>query len=141
MLSRIKELRKSLNMSQNQFSKSLNLSFSYFSKIESRENKLNDRIIQLICLTYNVNEHWLRTGEGSMFNPVPATSKSDADIARDSFDESFTEQSVEDFVAAAEKLPLQFQKLIIEVGLRLCEKQDNPPPETDKNAGFDKGNP
>ena len=35
--------------------------------MESGENSPSDQTIALICKEFNVNEDWLRTGEGEMF--------------------------------------------------------------------------
>jgi hypothetical protein len=36
--------------------------------MELGKRKANDRIIKLICTSFNVNEQWLRHGEGEMFS-------------------------------------------------------------------------
>jgi hypothetical protein len=42
------------------------------SNIETGKNGISEANIRLICVTYNVNETWLRTGEGPMFgNDLP----------------------------------------------------------------------
>lgn len=65
---RLKYLRKSiLKMTQDDFAKKLNLSRSNLASIETDKVSLTDRNIILICETFNVNEQWLRTGEGEMF--------------------------------------------------------------------------
>lgn len=69
MESRLRELRKYLEMSQGEFGKKINLSTSAIGEIERGTNKLSDRNIAAICHVFNVNEEWLRTGEGEMFNP------------------------------------------------------------------------
>ncbi|MCL1974621.1 MAG: helix-turn-helix transcriptional regulator [Firmicutes bacterium] len=68
---RIKELRQALKLSQANFSKGISISNGYIAGIELNKRKVNDRIIKLICFTYNVSEIWLRTGEGEMFANVP----------------------------------------------------------------------
>lgn len=68
---RIKEIRQNLNLSQAKFAKALSMSNGYVAGIELERNTVNDRIIKLICFTFNVSEQWLRTGEGSMFNEEP----------------------------------------------------------------------
>ncbi|MDR1256745.1 MAG: helix-turn-helix domain-containing protein, partial [Spirochaetaceae bacterium] len=45
----------------------LGLTHSAISQIESGKNALTDTNINLICLTFQVNEAWLRTGNGPMF--------------------------------------------------------------------------
>ena len=68
---RVKELRQSLNLSQAKFAKALSISNSYIAGIELGHNKVNDRLIKLICYTFLVSDRWLRTGDGSMFEEQP----------------------------------------------------------------------
>jgi transcriptional regulator with XRE-family HTH domain len=67
---RVYELRKSLNIKQGDFAKSLGLTNAAVSMIEKGKNPLTETNLRLICLTYGINEDWLRTGEGEMFDPV-----------------------------------------------------------------------
>ena len=64
---RVKELRKALNMTQVNFSQVLALSSGYLAGIETVKRKVNNRLIKLICSSFNVNERWLRSGEEEMF--------------------------------------------------------------------------
>jgi len=68
---RIRQLRLSLNMSQTDFSKAICVSSGYTAEIENEHRTANDRIIRLICLTFGVNETWLKTGVGEMFQKSP----------------------------------------------------------------------
>lgn len=68
MNERIKELRKALDLSGEKFGEPLGVGRTAISLLESGKNNLTDQMVKLICLTYNVNEDWLRTGQGSMFN-------------------------------------------------------------------------
>ena len=74
MNERIKELRKALGLSGEKFGDPLGVTKTAVSLIESGKNNLTDQMIKLICLAYNVNEHWLRTGEGDMFNDTKGLS-------------------------------------------------------------------
>ncbi len=68
---RIKELRKTtLKMNQTDFGEKIGLSQSNVANIEKGRISLTDRNIQVVCTTYNVNENWLRTGEGNPFNEM-----------------------------------------------------------------------
>ncbi len=68
MNERIKELRKAMGKSQEEFGKILGITKSGVSDIESgRRNVTEQHIIML--RTENVNEEWLRTGNGEMFIP------------------------------------------------------------------------
>lgn len=64
---RVKEVRQALELSQAKFAKALSMSNGYIAGIELGHNRVNDRIIKLICFTFPVNEEWLRNGNGSMF--------------------------------------------------------------------------
>lgn len=65
---RVKYLRKEvLKLTQQDFSKVLNISRSNMGNIETGQISLTERIILDICEKYNVNETWLRNGEGEIF--------------------------------------------------------------------------
>lgn len=69
MKDRIKAVRKAIKKSQTEFGQSVKVSLSAVQKWESGENEPSDAVITLLCRTYNVDEIWLRTGEGEMFRP------------------------------------------------------------------------
>lgn len=68
MNNRIKEIRKKLGLSQEEFGKRLRVTKTSISKIEAGINNPSDQTIKLICSEFNVNEEWLRTGEGGQDN-------------------------------------------------------------------------
>jgi transcriptional regulator with XRE-family HTH domain len=65
---RIKLLRESLKLSQKEFCKLLSLSGGYIAGVEVNIREANDRLIKLIVSEFGVNEEWLRTGNGQMFD-------------------------------------------------------------------------
>ena len=65
---RVKIIRKHLNLTQTKFAKQISISTSYLAGIETEVRAVNKRIIRLISDTFNVNEDWLKTGDGEMFN-------------------------------------------------------------------------
>ena len=67
---RIREIRSVLGLSQIKFSSIIALSNSYIAGIETGRITVNDRLIKLVCSSFNVNESWLRYGEGAMFLDV-----------------------------------------------------------------------
>ena len=71
MRDRIREVRKALKMSQGDFGKQLGLTQVTLSMIEGGKSVIIDKNVKLICTTFNINEHWLRTGEGQMFCASP----------------------------------------------------------------------
>nr|DAK00667.1 MAG TPA: helix-turn-helix domain protein [Caudoviricetes sp.] len=66
MNERIKSLRKSLSMTQEEFSKRIGLSRNFIAQVEIGTKTPSDRTISDICREFNVNEEWLRTGNGKM---------------------------------------------------------------------------
>jgi transcriptional regulator with XRE-family HTH domain len=68
---RVKQVRKTLKLSQVNFSKGIYLSHGYYAEIELENCKANNRIIELIVSKYGVSRHWLETGEGEMFDKKP----------------------------------------------------------------------
>ena len=69
---RIKEIRTKLKLSQVEFSERIFLSKSFYGDIEIGKKKVNDRIIFIVSKQFNVNEKWIRTGNGEMFiDPSP----------------------------------------------------------------------
>lgn len=67
MEERIKELRKALGLTQQEFSDRIGVKRNTIAQYESGRNAPIDAVITLICRTYNVSEDWLRTGHGEMF--------------------------------------------------------------------------
>lgn len=66
---RIKKVRNSLNLSQIEFAKRLGVTQPSLSDIEKgKTENIDGRNIKIICSEFNVNEDWLRTGKGTMFN-------------------------------------------------------------------------
>ncbi|GHU43110.1 hypothetical protein FACS1894190_13260 [Spirochaetia bacterium] len=65
---RILQVRQTFGYSQKKFAEGIKLSKSYLGEIEANKRRANDRIIQIICLTYGVNERWLKTSLGTMFD-------------------------------------------------------------------------
>lgn len=70
MNERIRELRETLKKSQDEFAKELELSRNYISLVENGQRNLSSQSIKLLCSIHNVNEEWLRTGNGEMFQPI-----------------------------------------------------------------------
>lgn len=66
---RISSLLSALAIKQATFAERLNLSQSYVSRIIAGEKIPSDRVILDICAKFDVNETWLRTGQGEMFLP------------------------------------------------------------------------
>lgn len=64
---RIKELRRHLELSQNEFGNIIGLKQGAISKLEKSGNIVIDRNVKLICEKFHVQRSWLLEGKGEMF--------------------------------------------------------------------------
>lgn len=64
---RVKEIRNALKLTQEEFGSKIGLKRNSMSQIESGKNALTQQNIVAICKIFNVNESWLRAGEGDPF--------------------------------------------------------------------------
>ena len=64
---RLKTIRKSISLSQEEFGKKLGITGAAISKIESGNRNVTEQMTLAIIREFDVNEQWLRTGEGEMF--------------------------------------------------------------------------
>lgn len=71
MSERIRLLRRYLKLSQEEFAKKIGMTRSMVSNLElGLLSEIPDYKLEVISQAFNVSMHWLRTGEGEMFNPV-----------------------------------------------------------------------
>lgn len=73
MNERIKELRIALRLTQEDFGKAIGVQRAAVNKWEKGINGVADSMILSICREFGVSEHWLRTGEGEMFEQTRET--------------------------------------------------------------------
>lgn len=71
MNERMKRLRKALDITQQEFADKIGIKRNSYANYETGRNIPIDAIIVSICREFNVNETWLRTGEGKMFIEIP----------------------------------------------------------------------
>lgn len=67
MRERIKQVRQSMKLKQNEFAKRLLISQSQLAAIETGARAVTERTIRSICSEFSVSESWLRDGIGEMF--------------------------------------------------------------------------
>lgn len=78
MNERLKKLRKELDLTQQEFADKIGSKRNTVANYETGRNEPSTSVISLICREFNVNEKWLRTGEGAPFMP----SSRNADLAK-----------------------------------------------------------
>lgn len=65
---RIKAVREALHLSQREFGEKLGVSRDVIGNIEYGRVPPKKLLLQHMCQLYQVNAHWLETGEGEMFD-------------------------------------------------------------------------
>lgn len=63
---RIKEVRKTNNLTQDEYAEKLRISKNYVCLLETGKKAPGDRLISDICREFSISEAWLRYGEGEM---------------------------------------------------------------------------
>lgn len=107
MNKRIKELRKALGLTQQEFADKIGVKRNSMANYETGRNTPIDAIVVSICRIFNVNEEWLRTGQGEMFKQL-----SQAELAARTVGEALSSdnkfiQSV--FIALGKLTPAEWQ--------------------------------
>ena len=67
---RVKEIRKSLEMTMEQFGNKLGVTKVAISNIEKEKRNLTEQMKRAICREFNVSEEWLKTGDGEMYQQL-----------------------------------------------------------------------
>ena len=75
MKERLRQLRKALDITQQEFADKIGVKRNSYANYETGRNTPIDAIILSICREFNVNEEWLRTGEGEMFEELTEQQK------------------------------------------------------------------
>lgn len=68
---RIKKLRRTLDLTQQVFGSKIGTTQNNIASYETGRREPSSAAFNNICKTFNVNENWLRTGEGDMFVQLP----------------------------------------------------------------------
>ncbi len=107
MNKRIKELRKALGLTQQEFADKIGVKRNSMANYETGRNTPIDAIVVSICRIFNVSEEWLRTGQGEMFKQL-----SQAELAARTVGEALSSdnkfiQSV--FIALGKLTPAEWQ--------------------------------
>ena len=119
---RIKKLRKELNLNQTEFGERIGVKQGSVAGYESGARTPLDAVISSICKAFNVNEIWLRTGEGEMFIEMDKEAKlmSWAGSVLKSVDDSFKKR----FVKMLSELNEKDWETLEKIALKLHEKKD-----------------
>ena len=70
---RVREVRKSLNMTLDKFGEKLGVKKAAISAIENGNRNITEQMVKSICREYSVNYDYLMYGKGDMFDDLPQT--------------------------------------------------------------------
>lgn len=118
-------LRKKLKLSQEEFGGRLGVGKSAISYLESGRSKLTEQMILLICKEFNVNEEWLRTGEGEMFEVLTEQQrimKYTAMLLKDT--NSVMAEAIKTFIITYEQLDESSKKVLENVAFKYMENMN-----------------
>ena len=130
MNNRIKELRKQLRLTQQQFAERIGSVQNTITGYETGRRVPSGQVIALICREFNVNETWLRTGEGEMFMRAPT------DIVSEVAEKLGLNEFEQLILNAYVKLPKQLRNAFC-VGMREGVFRANPVLSIEKTAPAD----
>jgi len=117
---RIKQVRKSVQMTQKEFAERLGIKQNTVASYEMGRIGISDNVIFSICREFNINEDWLRNGTPPMYKKVEKKletylgqiSKGDDDF-------------IKDLIEAYMELDQSSRDALKELARRMYEKQKN----------------
>lgn len=124
---RVRQVREALSINQSDFGNKIGIGQAGVSAIEKGIRGLTDRNILLICEKFNVNEVWLRTGEGgdeNMFNEVSDEDEYSLNLGKLTISENEFIQNTVKFLANAEPKQLEVIESFMMTCLGLTKKEE-----------------
>ena len=132
---RIRQVRQKNNLTMEEFGKRIGIKKNSISLIESGKNNPSEQTILSICREFNINEEWLRTGNGT------ATKSSDTvDITRLLQDRGATELELKILQAYFEldkPLREKLMNKLVEITASLPQTATVSPGEADAEALYE----
>lgn len=115
---RIKEIRKTLDLTLDKFGEKLGVTKQTVSRIENGVNNVTDQMARSVCREYNVNYDYLMYGEGEMFDNLPQTIVDELCVQYDlnDFDKALVEMYVSLPAGGRERIKEYMKQLVKKVG-------------------------
>lgn len=116
---RVNAVRRTKEMTMEQFGERIGIQKSAISKIEKDKVNLSDQTVRSICREFGVNEVWLRTGEGgdeNMFTEVSDDDRFSLNLGKLSKSENEIAKNMLNAIAEADPEKLK----IIEDFMKAC---------------------
>lgn len=116
---RVKDIRKTLNLTLEKFGQCVGVGKSAISNIEKGDRNLTEQMLKSICREFNVNESWLRDGTGEMFVDISRDEEIAEFVGRTLAHESETFKK--DFISMLSRLDESDWKVLEKMALELSE--------------------
>lgn len=121
---RLKQFRKAIGLNQTDFGKKIEVAQGYLTNIETCRQPVTPKIFKLVCLQSwdgkIINESWLRTGEGEMFNQLTEQEKVmkyTAMLLKDK--DSVIAEAIKNFIVVYEQLDGTSKKMLEDIAMKM----------------------
>ena len=129
MNERLKKLRKTLELTQQDFANRIGVKRNTVATYEMGRSSPSDSAVSLICREFNVNEDWLRNGgtDDDMFIKL----NEDEELAMytqmllDSSTDDVIANMIKKFICIYEKLDPNSKKILMNIADELIDNQKN----------------
>ncbi len=121
MKDRIKKIRKSFGLTQQEFADRIGIKRGGVANYEVGRNEPADSVISLICREFNINEQWIRRGTGEMFVTMEMDERISSFVGsiQAGSEDSFKKR----FISMLSELDESEWKALEKMTLLLCEKK------------------
>lgn len=122
MNERIKQIRKKMELTQQEFADKLGIARNNIAGYETNKRCPSDAVVSLICTKFGVNEDWLRTGEGETFEQLTDQQKAmkyTAMLLKDT--DSVIATAITNFIITYEQLDDTSKKVLEDVALKYLD--------------------
>ena len=120
---RIRELRKTLHLTMEEFGQRLGVGKTAISKIENGDRSLTEQMFLAICREYNVRPEWLRNGTGEPFIVPSRNDQISAFIGRVLANEPDGPKAR--LIAALSELDQDGWDVLVDLARKMVEEQAN----------------
>ena len=120
---RVKKIRKSLEMTMEQFGNKLGVTKVAISNIEKEKRNLTEQMSRAISREFNVSEEWLKTGDGEMYQQLSEDEEIAgivSDLLEEGKDNAFYSVILE-IVKTYNELSPASQKVLMEAAEKLAD--------------------
>lgn len=118
MNERFRLVRQDKGLSQTDFGKPLGLSRDEVKNIEHGKTTVKELTIPILCREFQVNEVWLRTGEGNMYIPQTKRHQLSDFLGEVMYDDTLKSR----IVSALSNLPTEYWEVLADIATRIAEE-------------------